>query len=547
MYYKVVGDANHNDLAAKTVVVTIAKADASATAPTAKTLTYTGAAQALVDAGVAAGGEMQYSVDNVSYSTTIPQGTNASNYTVYYKVVGDANHNDMAAKTVAVSIAKADASATAPTAKTLTYTGAAQTLVNAGVANGGVMQYSLDDVSYSTTIPQGTNAGDYTVYYKVVGDANHNNMAAKTVTVTIAKATLSSVTLVSAEVYYTGSEVTAIVANVKAGEVVVPPVAYTVSGNKATALGNYMVTVTAVAGGNFQGQAQTTYAVVTSPSDKAAFEAYKTSKKTEADALGLPGDSEACQILIADAKALIDALTYDEMKTLAENKAAVDAILAPVPAALDAQRADDYAAYKVTAFAEYKTDQMAAADALLGDEDSSTSYWIVAEAKAAINDLTYDGSKTLDQNKAMVDAIMDQLKKDLSAQREKELKERRDAMRVAFINYKSMAMVDIDKQARDDDSDASKKLMEDAKQAIHVLIYDYDKTLTENREIVDAIFKQLLMDLETQRAADLVNAVKSPVSDADEVWYDLKGRKLVGKPTKPGVYIKNGKKIVVDN
>ena len=86
---------------------------------------------------------MQYSVDNVSYSTTIPQGTNADNYTVYYKVVGDANHNDMAAKTVAVSIAKADASATAPTAKTLTYTGAAQTLVNAGVANGGVMQSHL--------------------------------------------------------------------------------------------------------------------------------------------------------------------------------------------------------------------------------------------------------------------------------------------------------------------------------------------------------------------------------------------------------------------
>jgi hypothetical protein len=28
-------------------------------------------------------------------------------------------------------------------------------------------------------------------------------------------------------------------------------------------------------------------------------------------------------------------------------------------------------------------------------------------------------------------------------------------------------------------------------------------------------------------------------------WYDLNGRKLDGKPTKKGVYIQNGKKVVV--
>jgi len=91
-----------------TVTVTVNKADATVTAPTAKTgLTYTGSEQALVEAGSATGGEIQYSLDGSTYSTAVPKGTNAGDYTVYYKVVGDANHNDVAAATVAVSIAKA--------------------------------------------------------------------------------------------------------------------------------------------------------------------------------------------------------------------------------------------------------------------------------------------------------------------------------------------------------------------------------------------------------------------------------------------------------
>jgi hypothetical protein len=73
---------------------------------------------------------------------------------------------------------------TAPTAKTLTYTGSAQALVNAGSVTGGTMQYSLDGVTYSASVPTATNAGTYTVYYKVEG----SHAAAQTVSVTIAKA-----------------------------------------------------------------------------------------------------------------------------------------------------------------------------------------------------------------------------------------------------------------------------------------------------------------------------------------------------------------------
>lgn len=68
---------------------------------------------------------------------------------------------------------------TAPTAKELTYTGEAQELINAGSTMGGTIQYSLDGTNYSTDIPMGTNAGTYTVYYRVVGDDNYSDWSAE--------------------------------------------------------------------------------------------------------------------------------------------------------------------------------------------------------------------------------------------------------------------------------------------------------------------------------------------------------------------------------
>ncbi len=87
----------------------ITKVDSSYTAPTAKTgLIYTGNAQALVTAGTASGGNMWYSLDNSNWYEDIPTGINATTYTVYYKVVGDGNHNDNNGGSVEVNIAKAD-------------------------------------------------------------------------------------------------------------------------------------------------------------------------------------------------------------------------------------------------------------------------------------------------------------------------------------------------------------------------------------------------------------------------------------------------------
>ena len=81
---------------------------------------------------------------------------------------------------------------TAPTAKSLTYNGSAQALVNAGSTSHGTIQYSSDGTNWGVTIPSGTNATSYTVYYKVVGDSNYNDVAEATVIVTISQASSSN-------------------------------------------------------------------------------------------------------------------------------------------------------------------------------------------------------------------------------------------------------------------------------------------------------------------------------------------------------------------
>jgi len=83
----------------------------AAEAPKAKTLTYTGAAQELVTAGSATGGEMHYAVtvENIApaesiYSSSIPKKTDAGTYYVWYKVVGDENHFDSKPVSIIVTI-----------------------------------------------------------------------------------------------------------------------------------------------------------------------------------------------------------------------------------------------------------------------------------------------------------------------------------------------------------------------------------------------------------------------------------------------------------
>lgn len=177
---KVVATANY-DGAEKTAEFNIARAKtALTTKPTAvANLVYTGDALNLITAGVVDGGTMQYKlgVDGI-WSSEIPTATNAGEYTVYYKVLGDDSHSDLIddeKQQLTVTIAKADAQVTAPTVKTgLTYNGESQALIVAGSALGATVEYKLGDGEWTTDIPTATDAGEYTVVYRAVAAANYN-------------------------------------------------------------------------------------------------------------------------------------------------------------------------------------------------------------------------------------------------------------------------------------------------------------------------------------------------------------------------------------
>ena len=137
---------------------------------------YNGESQALVVAGSAIGATIEYKLGDGEWTTDIPTATDAGEYTVIYKTVADANYNVVdGEQQLTVTIAKADAQVTAPTAKTgLKYNGESQALVVAGSAIGATIEYKLGDGEWTTDIPTATDAGEYTVVYRAVAAANYN-------------------------------------------------------------------------------------------------------------------------------------------------------------------------------------------------------------------------------------------------------------------------------------------------------------------------------------------------------------------------------------
>ena len=110
--------------------------------------------------------------------------------------------------TVTVKVNKATPTFTAPTAQeNLTYTGQEQALITAGMTDHGTMLYSLTESgTYSQDIPTGTDAGAYTVWYRVIGDANHNDTEPASVAVRIGQKPLTITGVTAASKLYDGTK-----------------------------------------------------------------------------------------------------------------------------------------------------------------------------------------------------------------------------------------------------------------------------------------------------------------------------------------------------
>lgn len=316
---------------------------------TANDLYYNYEEQELVTGSIKGSGTynpIQYSLDNVTYTTDVPKGKKVKIYKVYYKIEGDDNHigTDVAwveasikskkvdnpkieispsvctydgkpktpdvrvydgtteilsseftvsysnntnvgtAKvtikdveggtyivngTATFTIQEAGSSYTPPIAKTgLTYTGKAQELVTPGSTTTGTMHYySLDGKSYSIDIPTGIDAKTYTVYYKVVGDDNHEDSPAVELSVTISSkdVTNPTITLSQSSYFYDGTAKKPSV-TVKDGDTTIDSKEYTVSYSNNTNIGSATVTIKDKEGGNYIVSGKTTFSILDSKS-----------------------------------------------------------------------------------------------------------------------------------------------------------------------------------------------------------------------------------------------------------------------------------------
>ena len=125
-------------------------------------------------------GKLILPIQKNDVKTTGPVGT----VTV---VIKSTNYEDITLTVNVNATNKLVPTVTAPTANALTYNGAEQALVTAGKTTGGTMLYRLDNSEWSEQLPTAKNAGEYTVWYKVQGDAEYADVAEQSLTVTAAK------------------------------------------------------------------------------------------------------------------------------------------------------------------------------------------------------------------------------------------------------------------------------------------------------------------------------------------------------------------------
>ena len=158
-------------LGGKTAVAsfTIEKAASSCTPPAGLQPVYTGSALALVSAGSATGGRMEYRLDGKPWSQDIPTAIEPGDYTVYYRVVGDSNHTDLAAASVTAKIKKMTQTGISASDTKVDYDGQPHGItVSLTDSTGVTVWYGASADACNQASLTYVNAGVYTIYYKVV-------------------------------------------------------------------------------------------------------------------------------------------------------------------------------------------------------------------------------------------------------------------------------------------------------------------------------------------------------------------------------------------
>ena len=140
-------------------------------------------------------------------------------------------------------------------------------------------------------------------------------------------------------------------------------------------------------------------------------------------------------------------------------------------------------------------------EALAEEGDSEAAQAIIADAVAAIEALAFDYDKSLEENKAAVDEVVEPVAEALAEQR---AAEQLAADKAAFEAYKAEQVAAVEALAEEGDSEASQAIIADAVAAIETLAYDEEKSLEENKAAVEEIAAPVAEALAEQRAADAI-------------------------------------------
>ena len=263
VYYKVKGDTNHSDSDVGQVEVTIAPKPVTATVELRKqdnslfaSCVYNGSAQTVDQVIVKDGSTV---IDETEYTVIYSDNINAG--TAKVNITDNLGGNYTVTGSATFVIEKANIVFDQdPTAANITYDGKPHELLRPGTTSGGEVQYALNSATttYTAAIPQATEAGDYTVYYKVEGDKNHNDLAVQSVDVTIKRKPLTDITieLTPDSFEYDGKvKMPTVAVKFTEGkiETVVPITEYdwTCDNAAPTDQGTYTITITDATGGNY--------------------------------------------------------------------------------------------------------------------------------------------------------------------------------------------------------------------------------------------------------------------------------------------------------
>ena len=440
---------------------------------------------------------------DIAYSNNTNVGT--ATVTITAKATSAAYSGET---TTTFGINAADGSLTVPTAKTgLVYSGSKQDLITAGSSTTGTIQYSLDGTNYGTTVPQGQDAKEYTVYYKVVAKDGYKDVEPASLKVTIAPKTVSSptITLNATEYEYDGTAKEPSVTSVKDGDTVIPASEYTVSYENNKEAGTATVKIVDKEGGNYAVSGSTTFTIKakadpdTDPDTDPSYEvdADGVATTTTIEDLAELALDDTMQDYVEDSKLKMTVTPKNKYWTLA---CGVDLLL---PEGVKVYKARMNSAGTKVELTEIDAATLGgvlkANNGVLIEGTPGQSYDLVVSPNNSVTTLSNADAKSYGTDNEL----------------EPVLEDTHFTTEDYFILMENkFIMVDISKDTK---VPAGKAVLKVAA----------GSAKTRTLDVIDG---------ETTGISSAVNSAD------DEVWYNLQGQRI-SKPTRKGVYILNGKKV----